>query len=300
MAESRSPKKSKKIKNHGASPPWWDDPVLPISPEAARPARGAMRGAQGVLRESGFGPGRFRIGSETSHPGEPYRRGSDRRPAIRRPRAGTLRMRMRRTGPEPADAFRHPRGGSIPWVGWSGRVEVRARGLGRVWPAFLAKQSSILISLPKRFKRYLYWAMDLRWWLGVIFGTGATFVGAVAKISWKHAHNLTELGDKRKSRLYAAIGVIFLALNPPLNLAGLALAPQTVIAATAGSSPAFNLMMAPCALGESWTRWDVLSAALVCVGCTGVGAFGAKDSPTYTYDELISFYSRPDYGGRER
>jgi len=25
-----------------------------------------------------------------------------------------MRMRMRRTGPEPADAFRHPRGGSIP------------------------------------------------------------------------------------------------------------------------------------------------------------------------------------------
>ena len=29
-------------------------------------------------------------------------------------RGEPVRMRMRRTGPEPADAYRHPHGGSIP------------------------------------------------------------------------------------------------------------------------------------------------------------------------------------------
>eukprot|EP01043_Picozoa_sp_COSAG02_P004204 COSAG02_NODE_108_length_36286_cov_19.437478_7_plen_346_part_00 len=139
--------------------------------------------------------------------------------------------------------------------------------------------------------------IDWRWWVGVGLGLGATLLATLSKIAMKHAHNVTAAAGKptRWSRCYLALGLALLALNPPMDVAAFAFAPQSVVAATAGSASVFNLMLAPCTLRESPSRWDVFGAVLVTVGCIGVGIYSDKTPEDYSYSELMGFFAEPTF-----
>lgn len=139
--------------------------------------------------------------------------------------------------------------------------------------------------------------IEWQWWLGVALGLGATLFATLSKIAMKHAHNVTAAAGMStcQSRCFLALGLALLALNPPMDIAAFAFAPQSVVAATAGSASVFNLMLAPCTLREKPSRWDVVGAAMVTVGCIGVGIYGDKEEEDYSYSELMSFFAEPSF-----
>jgi drug/metabolite transporter (DMT)-like permease len=69
-------------------------------------------------------------------------------------------------------------------------------------------------------------------------------------------------------------------------------APQSVVAATGGTTSAWNLVFAAIILQEPWGGWDVVGTVLVCAGCVGVATFGSKETPSYTFDEIIALFGR--------
>jgi len=89
--------------------------------------------------------------------------------------------------------------------------------------------------------------------------------------------------------------MLLLFFNPVCDIAAFAFAPQSVVSGTAGSATIWSLVFAPWLLGERRTWIDIIGGVIVCVGCIGVGVFGPKDTPDYTYDQIIGYFERTGF-----
>lgn len=129
--------------------------------------------------------------------------------------------------------------------------------------------------------------------LGLLLGLLATLVATISKVLLKLSHNLEAQqtsASSRKSWIVWCGGVFAVVLNPPLDVAALWFSPQSLFAATAGTATVFNLMLAPCLLGEKFTAFDLIGAVTVCFGCAGVGMAetGIPSPEPDTYEQLIA------------
>ena len=152
---------------------------------------------------------------------------------------------------------------------------------------------------------------------GMVLGSGATGVATLSKVVWRLAHVVQQresasvsvdgesvsvvhhsaVGSSawhQRSKWIHRIGTLLLVPTILLDLAAFALAPQSIVAATAGTASVFNLVLAPRILHEPWGRWDVIGSTLVMAGCVGVAAAdGSRTAREYTYDQLLMLFVEP-------
>jgi len=137
------------------------------------------------------------------------------------------------------------------------------------------------------------------WFAGVFIGIGATLAATLSKIYMKKAHMVEDENEVfiwlSSSNMYLLIGILLLVVNTPMNFAAFALAPQSVVAATAGTASLFNMILAPWLIEETRTRWDEIGGALICLGCVGASVFGSHATPAYTYRQLEDMFTEPEF-----
>ena len=96
------------------------------------------------------------------------------------------------------------------------------------------------------------------WFLGVFIGIGATLAATLSKIYMKKSHMVEDDAEEANfissPNVYLLLGILLLIVNTPMNFAAFALAPQSVVAATAGTASLFNMLLAPWLIDETRTR----------------------------------------------
>lgn len=70
-------------------------------------------------------------------------------------------------------------------------------------------------------------------------------------------------------------------------------AAQSIIAACAGLTVVWNVLLAPCTLGEILTMPRMIAAALICAGVVGVGVFGSHVEIERSPNEYLALFTRP-------
>lgn len=133
------------------------------------------------------------------------------------------------------------------------------------------------------------------WIVGLLMSIGAAAVGALGKLGLKKRHMLIAADEgksSKRSHIVLVMSLFALILNPVLDVTSYAYLSQTMKAPLAGAVILFNVVFAPFIVDEMPSRIDLLASALICVGTITFAVVGPKAVPDYTFDELLSFFSR--------
>jgi hypothetical protein len=120
---------------------------------------------------------------------------------------------------------------------------------------------------------------DHLWYLGVLLEVLTTFLGIAGEQLWRLAALVapgalsSALRSPRALYLYVA-GVVLIIFELPLEGFAFTLAPYSVLSACAGLGVAWNVILAPCLLGEQLTMVRTSAAAAIVVGTILSGVFG--------------------------
>ena len=133
------------------------------------------------------------------------------------------------------------------------------------------------------------------WWVGLLLDAFATLAGAGGKILLRHA-------AVSKNSWFYPLGLCLTAvIDPIFDLMAYSYTAQSIIAACAGLVVVWNVLLAPCLLGEVLTYSRKCGAALICIGTVCVGAFGNHTEVERTPAEYLELFARPAalayYGG---
>ena len=151
------------------------------------------------------------------------------------------------------------------------------------------------------------------WQVGVALDSLATLAGAGGKCLLRHAavtrkHRFYFIGifftaiidpalDVRHAHNSSALRITITALIKPTarvtQLAAYSFAAQSIIAAMAGLVVVWNVLLAPCMLGERVTCSRGTGAALICSGTLCIGVFGNHEEVDRTPEEYIALFARP-------
>jgi len=136
---------------------------------------------------------------------------------------------------------------------------------------------------------------NLSWMIGVGLAVGATGIGTLGRIFMRWSHVLKE-SDFQKSRRVLLIGVLFLIINPSMDVLSLAFASPTLLTPLAGTTLVWNVILAHVVLKEHLTVYAVGGSAVALLGCILVGIFGPKDDPKFEdYDEVMQLWGRQNF-----
>ena len=141
-------------------------------------------------------------------------------------------------------------------------------------------------------------ALEPWWFAGVLIEFVSTFSGTIGKQSWRLAAIASPgpiaLVWKRPVALSLyAVGIFLTLCEPPLDSIALTLAPMSIISTCAGLSVAWNVILAPCTLGEQLTVVRVLAAAAIVAGTILMGIFGPHSEVSRTGQQYIEIMGRP-------
>jgi len=136
---------------------------------------------------------------------------------------------------------------------------------------------------------------NLSWMIGVGLAVGATGIGTLGRIFMRWSHVLKD-SDFQKSRRVLLIGVLFLIINPAMDVLSLAFASPTLLTPLAGTTLVWNVILAHVVLKEHLTVYAVGGSGVALLGCILVGIFGPKDDPKFEdYDEVMQLWGRKTF-----
>jgi len=125
------------------------------------------------------------------------------------------------------------------------------------------------------------------WWVGVLLDAVATLAGTGGKQLLRHA-------AVTKNMWYYPAGLVCTAMiDPAFDISAYSFAAQSIIAPCAGMVVVWNVLLAPCTLGERLTPSRMTGALLICVGTICVGLFGNHSEVERTVDEYLELFVRP-------
>lgn len=126
------------------------------------------------------------------------------------------------------------------------------------------------------------------WWVGLSLDAVATLAGTVGK-------QLLRYAAVSKRPCFYLLGLFLTAVvDPVFDIAAYSFAAQSIIAAAAGLVVVWNVLLAPCTLGEELTPSRAVGATLICAGTVFVGAFGSHEETVRTPDEYCELFARPE------
>jgi len=129
------------------------------------------------------------------------------------------------------------------------------------------------------------------WWVGILFDAVATFAGTCGKQMLRKAVTT-------RNGWYYPLGLFLTAfIDPAFDLVAYSFAAQSIIAACAGLVVVWNVMLAPCTLGEKLTPSRKIGATVICTGTILVGVFGSHDDPQRTPTEYLELFTTPQACG---
>ena len=125
------------------------------------------------------------------------------------------------------------------------------------------------------------------WWVGLLLDCVAALAGAIGKQLLRHA-------AVSRNRWFIPLGLCFTAIiDPAFDLLAYSFAAQSIIAAAAGLGIVWNVLLAPCTLGERLTRSRITGAGLICVGTVCIGVFASHVEVERTPDAYLTLFLRP-------
>jgi len=125
------------------------------------------------------------------------------------------------------------------------------------------------------------------WIIGVALDAVATLTGTIGK-------QLLRYAALKRNVIYYPIGFFFTAfIDPAFDVAAYSFAAASIITACAGLVIVWNVLLAPCTLGEPLTAERKLSAVLICIGTILTGVFGSHEEASLTLNEYLALFSRP-------
>jgi len=122
---------------------------------------------------------------------------------------------------------------------------------------------------------------DQLWYVGVLMEMFGTLAGVAGKQMFRHA---AVAGDKM---YYVYGGVLVIIVYPAMDIVALEFAAQTVVSTVAGMVVVWNILFAPCTLGEDMTTKRLSAAVVIMLGIVGCGSFGPHYEVVRTTDELL-------------
>ena len=137
------------------------------------------------------------------------------------------------------------------------------------------------------------------WYVGLLIQVGAMLCGCLGKQCWRLAA-LAAPGPvcqvvwrSPRSIILYLCGALLTLGEPPLESCSLAFAPASIIAASSGLAIVWNVLLAPCTLGEKLTSIRLGAAATIVLGTCLVGVFGPHDEIIRTSEEYIALLAHP-------
>ena len=125
------------------------------------------------------------------------------------------------------------------------------------------------------------------WYVGVLLDVAATLAGAGGK-------QLLRYAAVTRNAWYYPLGLCLTAvIDPAFDLAAYSFAAQSIIAACAGLTVVWNVILAPFTLGEELTPSRKIGAALICLGTICLGVFGNHEEVERTPEEYLALFVRP-------
>ena len=126
-----------------------------------------------------------------------------------------------------------------------------------------------------------------QWYVGVLLDCVATLAGTLGKQMLRYA-SIT-----RRKR-YAVLGILFTGvIDPVFDVCAYSFAAQSIISPMAGMVVVWNVILAPCTLGEKLTLSRKHGAALILAGTVCVGLFGNHNEVQRSVDEYLVLFSSP-------
>ena len=83
------------------------------------------------------------------------------------------------------------------------------------------------------------------------------------------------------------VGFLLTAIEPPLDSYALTMAPVSVISTCAGLAVVWNVVLAPCTLGEQLTQVRVGAATAIVLGTLSMGVFGPHAEVRYSTEQYL-------------
>jgi len=124
------------------------------------------------------------------------------------------------------------------------------------------------------------------WIVGVILTQGASLGSALGIIVMKYSNDFSG----SKTYLVWLGGLVLMISGALMDFAAFGFAAQSLIAPLGSETLICNAVMAPCLLGETITRMDMVATVIIAVGCTLSVAFGDHATPTYTVEQLMNMF----------
>ena len=126
------------------------------------------------------------------------------------------------------------------------------------------------------------------WFVGVLLDAVATLAGTGGK-------QLLRYAVIKNNLWYYPLGLCLTAvIDPAFDVSAYSFAAQSIIAPMAGMVVVWNIIIAPCTLGEVLTRTRKIGALLIIVGTAFVGLSGNHEDTKRSVDEYIALFGRFD------
>lgn len=125
------------------------------------------------------------------------------------------------------------------------------------------------------------------WFVGVLLDAVATLAGTGGK-------QLLRFAVVTKNPWYYPLGLVCTAMiDPAFDISAYGFAAQSIIAPMAGMVVVWNVLIAPCTLGERLTPSRLRGAGCIVVGTMCVGIFGNHNEHDRTAEEYLVLFSSP-------
>jgi len=123
------------------------------------------------------------------------------------------------------------------------------------------------------------------WFVGV-------FLDAIATLAGTGGKQLLRYAVVTKNPWYYPLGLVCTAMiDPAFDISAYGFAAQSIIAPMAGMVVVWNVLIAPCTLGEQLTRSRLRGAMLIVVGTLCVGLFGNHNEHHRTVTEYLELFA---------
>lgn len=127
------------------------------------------------------------------------------------------------------------------------------------------------------------------WHVGVILAIFASMAGAIGKQLVKFSELRT--GFLARASMMVAL-VLMTVVEPLIDMASYAFAPQTLIAPLGALDVVWNTLLAPCTWGEKANTLLVMGCGMIASGVMLACAVGTREDKTYTIDEMEEILTR--------
>lgn len=139
---------------------------------------------------------------------------------------------------------------------------------------------------------------DPYWFCGVLLELVSSMAGTVGKQAWRLAALAAPgsfkdaLRQSRLARGFYLLGLLLTVLEPPMDSFAMTLAPVSIVSACAGLSVAWNVLLAPCTLGEQLTVVRLLVAIAIVLGTVFMAVSAPHVEARRTAEEYVALMGR--------